>query len=168
MPSSSSPTHPITSQSPIKKKQTRSQKLRVKSPSPPGDEDGKESDNDSDVGVIHFEPELIDLSMEASSSDREREDDDHEDASPRRPTKLGPKRKTRASSDDSDIQIIGASVGNKGKARLRRRSDGSGSEDELVTKKRRLFQGARPQKDEDEDLMDEVDEDRTSMPSLIL
>ena len=126
-----------------------------------------ESNNNSDVGVINFEPELIDLGMGASSSDQEREDNNHKDASPRRPTKLGPKRKTRASSDYADIQIISASVGNKGKARLRR-SDGSGSEDELVTKRQRLSQGARLQKDEDEDLMGEVDEDRKFMASLIL
>lgn len=162
---SSSPPPPT----PAKKKPTQTpRKRRVKTPPPPPQDelevDEGELDSESDVAAIRFEPKVINLTSDDSSSSSSSQQE--EEDSPKRPTTSRLKRKIRASSEeDSDVQIIGTR--SKGKGRLRRNSDNrSGSEEDelrVVAKKPRLMKGVRPEKEDDEDLLDEVDEERMSI-----
>lgn len=103
----------------------------------------KAQDADSDVGAIHFEPEVVEIS-----------DEDH---SPRRPKK----RKSlvgahaipvRTISDESLEETIGVPRYRKGKNKNKVVLD---SEDDTRPRKRKLVKGIRPPTpEEDDDLLE--------------
>ncbi|KAG2368606.1 hypothetical protein BDR07DRAFT_1325025 [Suillus spraguei] len=149
---SSSPTPPTSppTPGPVKKRQAK-QKHRIIAL------DSDTSDNfaqDSDVGAIKFEPEVIDVS--------------DEDDSPRRPSTRRLKKSLIvtdslpdvAASDDSLEDRIGIPIrwkgDNKGK-RKRKRTAIADSDDESQPRKRKLVKGARPPSPEGS-IIDEVDE----------
>lgn len=119
-------------------------------PSPePSQSDDETGSADSDVGAIQFEPEVIDIS--------------DEDESPRRPKRRKSLMVTdtlpeRAPSDDSLEENIGVPVhwkGKKGKAKFVEES-----EEESQPRRHKLIKGVRPPTPEEDDVMDEVDENR--------
>ncbi|KAG2034904.1 hypothetical protein BDR03DRAFT_963948 [Suillus americanus] len=137
---------PISPPAPVKKRQAKHKVIAL---------DSDTSDDlaqDSDVGAIKFEPEVIDVS--------------DEDDSPRRPSTRRLKKSLVvtdslpdvAASDDSLDDRIGIPMrwkgGNKGK---RKRTAIADSDDESQPRKRKLVKGARPASPEGS-VIDEVDE----------
>lgn len=124
-------------------------------------EDEKNGDSDSDVGGIHFESKVIDLSDEGDNEE-----------SPRRPVKG--KRRTclavaescekdhNSTMDADESQDIVVPVHWTSKRRGKRGLvDDSDAEEELQPRKRKLVKGVRPPSPADEDdILDEIDEDR--------
>lgn len=142
----------------MKHRKTKTQtRERVETPEPQHlDVDG----DDSDVGAIKFEPEVIDLS--------------DEDESPRRP---GTKRQARHVEADSDslnedavtnvdsersLSKNGKNLGRKSRRiQKRKHKENIESEDSAQPKRRRFIKGTRPPTpEEDEDIADEVEAHR--------
>lgn len=142
------------------------------------------SDDGSSTGAlqaIRFESQEEEAqtggsTMEVTSSSEDEEDQIVSPLRPKRPPTQA-KRKIRASSgsSDSDVEMIGSSVGapRNGKLRLKKRLTSSDEEGATATeeeevpspKKRRLIKGLKPSTSEEEiDLMDEVDEHRECDP----
>lgn len=143
----------------FKRAQSKAQKRgRVVSPesdSGPGNNTA-ESDG-SDVGAVHFEPEVIDLS--------------DEDESPRRPRTKRRTPRVRAESSSPDEKSVATSGGSlrygtrrksKNIGKRKHVEDDSGSEDAGRPKMRKFVKGVRPSspEEDDNDLLDEVDEHR--------
>lgn len=161
----------VTSSSPASQKGASSSRLpatgrtgRRRARSPTSSEG--EGSQSSDAGVIHFEPEIIEL-------------DDDEDASPRRPINrrsarhaiVGSQAKNPLVFDDNDEEAEDAEVPRKGKAGVKRRSavmNFEEEEEEVKPKKRKLVRGVRPPSPEEDEysLMNEVDEERKIVPLL--
>lgn len=123
----------------------------------PLDSDASEDlEQDSDVGAIKFEPEVI--SVDAS---------DEDDDSPRRPSSTRRFKKSLvitdnqpdvASSDDSMEDRIGIpTVWRGSKKGKRKRNAMADSDDDSQPRRRKLVKGARPPSPEG-DVIDEVDE----------
>jgi Domain of unknown function (DUF4211) len=153
--SSSSPAAPSP-----EKSSSKFRRRRAKSPPKvaASDKDGSESE---DVGAVHFEPEVIDLSSGHSSSDHD--EDEEDDDSPIRPATSRFRRDVSSSSDDLNIKPSGAWA--SGKRRLRRKPSNSDSDSEgnqVSPKKQRLTRRDQDDDgdDDDGDLMDEVDKSR--------
>ncbi|KAL4074404.1 hypothetical protein V8B97DRAFT_1949545 [Scleroderma yunnanense] len=115
------------------------QRRRAKIPSPEESaQSGDEGNGDSDVGVIRFEAETIEIS--------------DEDASPRRPKRRRTNDIFREREPEDDEELIGIPVRWKGKGKMKAIVD---SDDESQPR-RKLVKGARPLTPEDDE--DDVDE----------
>lgn len=126
----------------------------------PVDDDASGS---SDVDAIHFE-------LTSSHS----EDDDVEVESPRRPVPQNRKmRPTRADSDhelatseSSQEDISGVPVAWKGRNAGKKRKVVVEDSDEEELPRRKLIKGVRPPSPEEDDLLEEIDEDKIIEPRL--
>ncbi|KIL00117.1 hypothetical protein PAXRUDRAFT_821997 [Paxillus rubicundulus Ve08.2h10] len=126
-----------------------SKRKREPIPPPTHPEEVVSGSEDSDVGAIHFDPEILDVS--------------DEDQSPRRPKR----RKSivvvdtvpeHELSDDSLEENIKVSVrwkGKKGKAKTI-----YDSEEDVQPRRRKLIKGVRPPTPEEQSVLDEVDENQ--------
>ncbi|KIJ17435.1 hypothetical protein PAXINDRAFT_10268 [Paxillus involutus ATCC 200175] len=104
---------------------------------------------DSDVGAIHFEPEIMDIS--------------DEDQSPRRPkrkksivvTDTIPERELSDDSLEENIKMPVRWKGKKGKAKAIH-----DSEEDAQPRRRKLIKGVRPPTPQEDSVLDEVDENQ--------
>jgi hypothetical protein len=131
----------------VRKRQARAARQKHKITIFDSDE-SEDMEQDSDVGAIKFEPEILDVS----------DDDD----SPRRPTRSNKRRKrfhTETDPVESDGSLEdGIGIPTRWKGSRKRRTIAH-SDDESQTRKRKFVKGARPPSPE-ESVMDEVDENR--------
>lgn len=139
---------PISPPAPVKKRQVKQEHKVIALDSDTCDD----LEQDSDVGAIKFEPQVIDVS--------------DEDDSPRRPSARRFKKSfvvtdslpDMAASDDSLEDHIGIPIAWKGsKKGKRKRKAIADSDDESQPRKRKLIKGARPPSPEGS-VIDEVDE----------
>jgi hypothetical protein len=166
---SSPPASFPTSQTPKRAKPKSRKRGRVVSPESESDYDVDNKaagSDDSDVGAIHFEPEVIDVC--------------DEDESPRRPRAIRQKPRLGAESSNSDEKNNYAALPGVSSMNKTRRKSGrfgkrkqveedSGSEEEVQPKKRKFIKGVRPSspEEDEEDLLDEVDEHREHLLHIL-
>lgn len=171
-PEASSSKKPRLSLSPkiAKRKRSAPTKRRAVESDPPSDDGGSTS---SDVGGIAFEPQVVEISS----------DEEDAEVSPKQPTATQRKtRKRRAESaertpvivsSDSGEERIGVPITWKGKAKAKAQDPkgkrkravlDSDSDEDPQPRKSKLVKGARPPTPEtdDEDLLQEVEEERES------
>ncbi|KAF9815309.1 hypothetical protein IEO21_04672 [Rhodonia placenta] len=156
--------------SPVRESRTFSRGIRRKRALSPNPRATNVSSDNSDVGDIRFEPDVV-------------ESDDKEEASPRRPRTK--KRKTRLAGsgsseeqkttalDSDNEEVVGIPVTwksrkEKGKGKRIITIDDSEEEEVEQPRRRKLVRGIRPPTPEEDeaDLLDEVDEHRIIEPRL--
>ncbi|KAF9227887.1 hypothetical protein BS17DRAFT_746822 [Gyrodon lividus] len=142
---SSSPPSSSTRSFPGPPKQKRKRQTLI---TPPNHSEVEAGDSDSDVGVIHFEPEVMDVSDEDQSPHRPK----------RRKSLVVTNTPGRELSDDSleeNIEVLIRWKGKKGKEKAI-----LNSEEVIQPRRRKLIKGIRPPTPEEDDALDEVDENQ--------